>query len=61
MLVDFLPDSRVIGRGDDDNEDESDKDKNLFKYLGVSEIYDEETEILARFRGDVLEKAEKLE
>ena len=61
MLFDFLPDSRVIGRGDDDNEEESEKDKSLFKYLGVSEIYDKETEILAGFRGDVLEEAEKLE
>ena len=33
----------------------------MYRYLGVPDIYDEELEIFARLRGDILEEVEKLE
>ena len=49
MIIEPLPKSSVRRRGNiDANYEEYDYEKELFRYLGISEVYDEETEIFGR-------------
>ena len=44
-----------------DEKDESAKDKNLWRYLNVSETFDDELEILARLKGYCLDEGDMLD
>ena len=73
MIVKSLPAFHLKNEVNVDDNDESNKDKELWRYLGVQEtfddelelfrflgipeVYDTESEVLAGFRGEVLDEA----
>ena len=51
MIVKSLPEFHLKNEVNDDNNEESNKDEKLWRYLGVQETFDDELELMARLKG----------